>query len=113
MRFFASLKWFFIGSIILGASSCAMNSLNSLNLREGIYNFKQQNYRTAFVRLMPEAEKGNPDAQYAVGYMYYYGEGVVEDKKKAAKWINKAAKAGNQDAIEAAKLLWQEERNPY
>ncbi len=88
-------------------------SVNSLNLREGISSFKQQNYRAAFVRLMPEAEKGNCDAQYAVGYMYYYGEGVVEDRKKAAKWIHKAAEAGQKDAIVAAKLLREEARKPY
>src|SRR3990167_8283931 len=80
-------------------------STTSLNLREGIASFKQQNYRSAFVRLMPEAEKGHPDAQYAIGYMYYYGEGVTEDKAKAAKWIYRAAELGQKDAIAAAKLL--------
>ncbi len=91
-------------------TSCAMSSLN---LQEGIHDFKVQNYRAAFVRLMPEAEKGNADAQYAVGYMYYYGQGVVEDKEKAWKWINLAAKAGQSDAIAASKLLEEERRHPY
>lgn len=77
----------------------------SLNLREGIINFKAQNYRTAFIRLKPEAAKGNPDAQYAVGYMYYYGQGVVEDRKKAWFWINMAARVGQPDAVAAAKIL--------
>ena len=90
MRFFVTLKCLCIALVLLGVASCAMNSLN---LREGIYNFKQQNYRTAFVRLMPEAEKGNPDAQYAVGYMYYYGEGVVEDKKKSRKMDKQSCKS--------------------
>ncbi len=96
--------------MVLCLSAC---SLNTLNLREGIYDFKKQNYRSAFVRLMPEAEKGNPDAQYAIGYMYYYGEGVVEDRKKARQWIIKAAEAGQKDAITAAKLLREEKRHPY
>ena len=101
---------YFIYLILFGLTAC---SINSLNLREGITSFKKQNYRSAFVRLMPEAEKGNCDAQYAVGYMYYYGEGVVEDKKKATKWIARAAEAGQKDAISAAKLLREEARNPY
>ncbi|MDX2345873.1 MAG: sel1 repeat family protein [Legionella sp.] len=103
MRFFVYVLFFCL-------TAC---SLNALNLREGVYDFKKQNYRSAFVRLMPEAEKGNCDAQYAVGYMYYYGEGVTEDKKKAKKWITRAAEAGQKDAITAAKLLREEAKHPY
>jgi len=83
-------------------SSC---TFNQLNLSEGITSFKVQDYRQAFIRLKPEAEKGQPDAQYAVGYMYYYGQGVVEDREKARYWISCAAKAGQPDAIAAIKIL--------
>lgn len=79
--------------------------MNTVNLQEGIVSFKRQDYRQAFVRLMPEAEKGQPDAQYAIGYMYYYGQGVVEDRKKAYLWIRRAADAGQPDAIQALKLV--------
>lgn len=75
------------------------------NLREGINSFQIQNYRQAFILLKPEAEKGQPDAQYAVGYMYYYGQGVTEDRKQAWYWINCAAKAGQPDAMAAIKIL--------
>ncbi len=76
-----------------------------MNLNEGIHSFQVQDYRQAFIRLKPEAEKGQPDAQYAVGYMYYYGQGVVEDRKKAWYWITRAAKAGQVDAQQAVKIL--------
>lgn len=85
----------------LGA--CAITS--AVNLREGIDSFRVEEYRKAFIRLKPEAEKGQPDAQYAVGYMYYYGKGVVEDRKKAWFWINAAANLGQSDAKEAIKIL--------
>lgn len=75
------------------------------NLREGITSFKIQNYRQAFILLKPEAEKGQPDAQYAVGYMYYYGQGVMEDRKQAWYWINCAAQKGQPDALEALRIL--------
>ena len=75
------------------------------NLQEGIRSFQIQNYRQAFILLKPVAEKGQPDAQYAVGYMYYYGQGVVEDRKKAAYWITRAAEAGQPDAVAAMKIL--------
>ena len=57
------------------------------------------------IRLKTIAEKGQPDAQYAVGYMYYYGKGVVEDRKKAWFWINAAANLGQPDAKEAIRIL--------
>ena len=75
------------------------------NLSQGARSFRIQDYRQAFIRLKPEAKKGQPDAQYAVGYMYYYGQGVVENRKKAWYWIAKAAKAGQPDAIHALKIL--------
>ncbi len=75
------------------------------NLSEGIRCFREQNYRHAFVRLKPLANKGQPDAQYAVGYMYYYGEGVIEDRKKAYLWISRAASAGQPEALKAIKIL--------
>jgi TPR repeat protein len=79
--------------------------LRHVNLAEGISCFRVQNYRDAFIHLRPEAEKGQPDAQYAVGYMYYYGKGVVENRKQAWFWIEKAARAGQADAITAARIL--------
>jgi len=88
--------------IILFLSSCFTASYN---LRIGISCFKTQDYRRAFIRLKPEAEKGQPDAQYAIGYMYYYGKGVVENRKKALSWIKCAASAGQPDAVEALKIL--------
>ncbi|WP_423202757.1 tetratricopeptide repeat protein [Legionella yabuuchiae] len=87
---------------VLLLSGC---SFTTMNLQEGIRSFQVQDYRTAFIRLKPEAEKGNPDAQYAVGYMYFYGQGVIEDRKKALFWIKCAAKSGQPDAIAAMKML--------
>ena len=78
---------------------------SAYNLSEGITSFKAQDYRRAFIRLKPEAERGLPDAQYAIGYMYYYGQGVVEDRKKAWIWINRAASKGQPDALVAVKIL--------
>ena len=83
-------------------SGCYMQGLN---LREGIHSFQVQDYRQAFVRLKPEAEKGQPDAQYAVGYMYYYGQGVIENRRQAWYWITRAAEAGQSDAKAAVHIL--------
>ena len=74
-------------------------------MAEGIISFQRQDYRQAFIRLMPAAKAGNAEAQYAVGYMYYYGQGVVENRKQAWYWILLAAKAGQIDAIQAMKIV--------
>lgn len=100
MRF--AVKILSIGLIVNLLSGCMSNSIN---LREGIHSFQVQDYRQAFIRLKPAAEKGQPDAQYAVGYMYYYGQGVVEDRRQAWYWITAAAKAGQPDAKMAVKVL--------
>jgi TPR repeat protein len=88
-------------ALSLPLSAC----LSSLNLAEGIASFKKQNYRQAFIRLLPEANKGNPEAQYAIGYMYYYGQGVTEDREQALKWIRLAALANQPDAIVALNAI--------
>lgn len=87
--------------LLLMLTSCA----SKLNLEQGIASFRVQNYRDAFIRLKPEANRAQPDAQYAIGYMYYYGQGVVEDKKQAWLWINRAAALGQPEALTAVKLL--------
>lgn len=93
----------------LGQFACASRS----NLIEGIKSFRVQDYRQAFIRLKPEAKKGQPDAEYAVGYMYYYGQGVVENRKKAWYWINKAALVGQPDAVAALVILRQQPQNIF
>lgn len=66
-----------------------------------------QKYGCNIDRVTQGAESGDPDAQYALGYMYYYGIGTVRDKKTAALWINKAATEGQPLAIRAQRLLSQ------
>ncbi len=44
------------------------------------------------------ADKGNVDAQKKLGYLYYEGDGVTQDKTKAARWLHKAAEQGDAGA---------------
>jgi len=54
-----------------------------------------KDYRTAFSRWMFFAEKGSPDAQYNIGLMYFYGQGVRQDYAQAAKWYLVSAQQGD------------------
>ncbi|NNM58792.1 MAG: sel1 repeat family protein [Legionellales bacterium] len=74
-------------------------------LVQGKQDFIQEDYHQAFKTLQPLAVKGNPDAQYAVGYMYYYGYGTPQDNQLAFKWMQSAAAQGQRDAIQALKML--------
>ena len=51
------------------------------------------------------AKQNNFYAQYNIGYMYEYGNGVSKNKKKAIAWYKKAAKQGHKSAKEKVKKL--------
>lgn len=77
-------------------------------LQQGQSNFSDGNYVQAFEQLQPLAEKNNADAQYAIGYMYYYGKGTQKDIIQAQKWIRAAASQGQPQAMKAMRLLSNE-----
>ena len=96
------IGWMAFATLLLGGCFS-----HQYNLKHGIESFQVQDYRQAFVRLLPEAKAGQADAQYAVGYMYYYGQGVIENRKKASYWIERAAANGQADATHAVEILRQ------
>ena len=62
-------------------------------------------FPVAFPLMLKEANGGNPNAQYAVGYMYFYGQGVVINYEESLKWIRKAAEQGNKKAFKALAIV--------
>ena len=42
-------------------------------------------------KIIPLAEKGAATQQYNLGYSYFHGEGVEQDKEKGLYWMNRAA----------------------
>ncbi len=51
-------------------------------------------YAAAMQLCLPLAEKGNAEAQYNVGRMYFKGEGVAQEYAEAKKWWLQAATQG-------------------
>ena len=51
-----------------------------------------------FKRTKDLAEKGDAKAQYNLGLMYAFGEGVLEDHVTAYAWLNLAPANGNPTA---------------
>jgi TPR repeat protein len=65
------------------------------SLDDGVGAELRGDYATAMRLLRPLAEQGNADAQFELGFMYQYGEGVPEDYEQAVAWYRKAADQGN------------------
>ena len=59
--------------------------------------FQRQEYKTAFRLILPLAERGNTVAQYKLGILYAYGQGVTQNYSEAARWFRKSADQGNAD----------------
>ncbi len=66
-------------------------------VRSGVYidradtMYEESNYAGALEQYRIAAEHGSPRAQYILGRMYVQGKGTAPDRKKAVKWIQKAA----------------------
>ena len=64
-----------------------------------------QKYKCSFMQVEQAARSGDPDAQYALGYLYYYGIGTTQDRQAGLVWIRKAAAQGQSVAQEALRTL--------
>src|SRR5499427_11055659 len=80
-------------SVLLCASFSAPADLASAKRA-----YQEKDYATAFKELTPLAEKGNADAQFILGKMYWKGEGVLKDPEQAMKLFKASAMQGNADA---------------
>lgn len=55
----------------------------------------QETEETYFSRTLKKAESGDASAQFGLGTIYDFGNGVARDPKKAFEWYEKAAKQGH------------------
>ena len=53
-----------------------------------------KDFITAYPICLEAAAKGDSDAQFNLGQLYYNGEGVKQDYAEAAAWFRKAAEQG-------------------
>jgi TPR repeat protein len=78
----------------------------TMGLKSGIASFQKHDYKSAFAALYPLAVEGNADAQYAIGYMIYYGKAGAANTGEGMDWINKAAAQGNPLAQRALGIFY-------
>jgi TPR repeat protein len=60
---------------------------------------EQKSYAEAARWYLKAAQKGHVGAQYNLGDMYYYGDGVQQSYAEAFYWFEKAAYQGDADAL--------------
>ena len=75
-----------------------LHSVLDADFKKGLDAAKKGNFETALKEWRPLAEQGDSYAQYNLGLMYDYGEGVIEDDTQAVYWFRKAAEQGHAKA---------------
>lgn len=98
-----SSLWIFFSIFFL--VSCATLATPETKVDNGRDPSAFSSEQFSFDQIRQAAEAGDPDAQYALGYMYYYGKGITKNNVAAKEWIHKAANQGQAQAVQAEKLL--------
>jgi len=109
VSFYRILITFFI-CFLVQACTC-MTPYTTQELYQGKITFNRGEFQEAFCQLLPIAVNGNCEAQYAVGYMYYYGYGVPRDCTSGIFWMKKAAMQRYAPAMRALVLIQSPQSN--
>ena len=64
------------------------------DLQKGLAAAQAGDYATALQEWRPLAEQGYASAQFNLGTLYDYGQGVPQDYTEAVNWYRKAAEQG-------------------
>ena len=75
------------------------------DLGKGAEAYDNGDYATALREFRPLADQGTALAQFNLGFMYEYGDGVPQDLVEAHKWYNLSASRGDTLAVENRDLI--------
>lgn len=92
-------------SFSLTACASMKTTIRQADLLQGKRYFEAGYYKRAMHLLMPLAMDGVPQAQYGVGYMYYYGYGAPQDSDMGYLWIKRAADQEYPPAVIAVDMI--------
>ena len=74
---------------------------------DGWAAYRRGDYATALNEFLPLAKEGNVYAQYFLGGLYNFGQGVPKDYAQAREWYLKAAAQGSPNAQFSLGLLYE------
>lgn len=72
--------------------------VNVASADAGYDAYKKGDYSEAYRIWKPRAENGEAYAQDGIGYLYFYGKGILKDESKGLEWYEKAAFNGSAQA---------------
>jgi len=76
--------------------SVATILLQASNFRDGMLSYKDSNFKEAKDSFLRAISKDNSiQANYMLGKMYLYGEGMLPDRDKAIQYLKISVNAGN------------------
>ena len=73
-------------ALLVGALVLAFAGTAGASVEEGVIAYQQGDFAAALSVFEPEAEAGDATAQFHLGLMYDFGEGVANDFAAAARW---------------------------
>ena len=85
--------------------SLALTPLAAQDYEKGLAAYRSGDFATALQDWTPLADQGDAEAQYNLGVIYEYGQGVLQDNVMAHMWYNIASANGHENAGE-----WRDER---
>ena len=83
------------GQLLIEAAAVAGSAVAVARCKGHGWGGHAMDMKASFDMYKKAAEQGHSDAQDMLGYCYYYGVGVEEDKGEAVKWYRKAAERGH------------------
>lgn len=87
-----------------------LSSIANAGYKEGKAAYLKEDFVTAVRELKQAADKGDPDAQSLLGFMYERGMGIKQSDSEALSLYRKAAAQGNAGAQYHLGVLYEEGR---
>jgi len=109
IQFTRRIVTIFLFSLLLVGCAHLHKAYLAEELQQGRLTFESGKFERAFCQLLPLAVDGVCEAQYAVGYMYYYGYGVPRDTVSGLFWIKRAADQHYHPAVQALLVIEKHE----
>jgi len=99
----------FVGIALVVASAAATSALAGVAERyeDGLAAYQKNDFQRSLKALRPLADKGDARAQYLMGRIYQFGQGVKADRGEAYYWYKRAEAKGHLEAKLFRQLLEQ------
>jgi TPR repeat protein len=70
------------------------SAVSSADTKKAAEAFLHRDYQESYKQLIPDAENGDPGAQWGLGLLYGMGRGVPQNNQTSFYWYKKAAEQG-------------------